>query len=111
LIKITIFVKKKNMKENYLINETNFCGKCPECDHDWDGGLNRDNKPTSKLVRLESSDGESWNSGEKIHYQCPNCNVAWDSETGERTEKFKGMLADDAKMKELIETLRKRANM
>ena len=83
------------MKENYLIDKTNFCGKCPECDHDWDGGLNRDNKPTSKLVRLESSDGDSWNSGETINYQCPNCNVAWDSETGERTEKYKAMLADE----------------
>ena len=132
------------MKENYLINETNFCGKCPECDYDWDRGeavdvvmqrssilentlpefktsrtiaektakerygwTSENKKHISHLVRLESSDGESWDTGQKIHYQCPNCNVAWDSETGERTEKFKGMLADDAKMKELIEKLRK----
>lgn len=110
MIKISIFVKKQYMVENYLIDGTNFCGKCPECDHDWDGGLNRENKPTSKLVRLESSDGDSWNSGEKIHYQCPNCNVAWDSETGERSDKFKAMLADDVKMKELIAKLRKGTN-
>jgi len=46
LVKISIFVKKKNIKEKYLIDNSNFCGKCPECDHDLDVGLNGDNEPT-----------------------------------------------------------------
>jgi hypothetical protein len=95
------------MKEKYIIDETNYCGKCPECDHDWDGGLNKDNKPTSKLVKIENSDLDQWLRGESYHYQCPNCNVAWESISGDRTNKFKAMLADDIKMKELIEKLKK----
>jgi uncharacterized Zn ribbon protein len=102
VLKVVYLLKSKIMTEKYIIDDTNYCGKCPECDHDWNGGLNKDNKPTSKLVRLESSDGDSWNSGEKIHYQCPNCNVAWNSETGERTDKFKAMIVDHKVMDDFI---------
>ena len=96
------------MKENYIIDKTNYCGKCPECDHDWNGGLNKDNEPTSLLVKIENSDLDQWIHGESYHYQCPNCNVAWESNSGARTEKFKAMIVEHKVMSDFLDKIMKK---
>jgi hypothetical protein len=130
------------MVENFKINETNHCGKCPECDFDWDKGevvdvirnsmLAQDyykNNPElilkidemaennakhnygwtpqnklhiSKLLKIEPSDSQQWNEGMNDIYQCPNCFIAWDSVSGQRTEKYKVMVAEGEAMLALI---------
>ena len=124
------------MVENYKITEENASGNCPECGYSWDGGdvleVMKSRNPKlsggdyligeakkmygwtpenprrfSKLVTIEPSDGDYDFDGSNGFHQCPNCSVAWDTVTGERTEKYKQMLVNHDKMTKLIEELRK----
>lgn len=109
----------------YIIDDSNACGNCPECGFNWNGeeiinitsehiarqyyGWTPENqKHSSKLIKIEPSDGAGWDNGENTYFQCPECQIAWDSESGERTEKYKKILSDDKKMAELIAKLKKK---
>lgn len=107
------------MVEKFIINEHNYCGNCPECEYSWDNGIISENvanilklsesgpRGISKLVKIEPSDGASWFEGFSVYYKCPNCNIAWNAESGERTDKYKDMLFDSSKMSELLERIKK----
>ena len=118
----------------YIINDKNITGNCPECGHSWDKGdvvdVMRQERPSdsaeeiiklamrnhgwsldtpkrfSHLVFIEPSDGDFDSTGCNGYYQCPKCQIAWESETGERTEKYKMMLAEESAMKKFIENLK-----
>jgi hypothetical protein len=128
-------LKKRIMVSNYLISEENVTGCCPECGHSWDKGdvfeFMKERNPNlsdevllknvknnfgwtpetpkrfSHLVFIEPSDGDEIATGANGYYQCPNCQIAWESETGERTDKYKSMLAEDSAMKAFIENLKR----
>jgi hypothetical protein len=123
------------MVENYKITEENASGCCPECNHSWDKGdvmdyvkesypkfeeedllkiAKRDFGWTPEnprrfnhLLFIEASDGDYNFDGQSGYYQCPNCQIAWHSFTGQRTDMYKTMLdkhlAMDEFMKELME--------
>lgn len=121
------------MVENYKITEENASGDCPECGYSWDGGdvleimksrnekINDDflidqarkmygwtpenPRRFSNLITIEPSDGDFDFDGSNGYHQCPKCNVAWDSVTGERTEKFKTMLDNHEAMKKFMSEL------
>ena len=110
------------MVENYLINDENYCGECPECKASWDKGeavdlvgeatakklygWTRDNKKhISKLIKIEPSDSQAWE-GMNVTFQCPNCFVAWDSVTGNRTNKYQQMTVNSDVMKKFMERLK-----
>jgi hypothetical protein len=128
------------MKEIYKIDETNHCGSCPECGHNWDRGnvldviiendkangiettreeaikrakriygwSEENQKRMSNLIFIELSDGDYNATGMDGYYQCGNCQVAWHSESGERSDKFKVMLTQNDEMKaQLAEILAK----
>jgi Zn-finger nucleic acid-binding protein len=59
-------------------------------------------KRISKLAFVENSDGHDTFNGLDGYYQCPQCQVAWGSENGERTEKFKSLLAEKSAMDEFL---------
>lgn len=59
-------------------------------------------KRISKLAFVESSDGDDTFNGLDGYYQCPQCQIAWGSENGERTEKFKSLLAEKSAMDDFI---------
>jgi len=110
------------MNEKYLINEENYCGECPECKASWDKGEAIDlvpeetarkvygwtpenKKHISKLIKIEPTDSQAWN-GMNTHFQCHECFIAWDSVTGDRTEKYKMMTVDTDVMKRFMEKLK-----
>lgn len=125
------------MKEIYKIDETNHCGTCPECSHNWDRGdvvdviiengkangieTSREDaiktakrlygwseanpKRMSNLIFIELSDGDYLANGLDGYYQCGNCQVAWNSESGERSEKFKVLLTQSAEMKAKLDAI------
>jgi len=62
-------------------------------------------KRISKLAFIETSDGDDTFNGLDGYYQCPKCQVAWGSENGERTEKFKSLLAEKSAMDEFLKNL------
>jgi Zn-finger nucleic acid-binding protein len=62
-------------------------------------------KRISKLAFVETSDGDETFNGLDGYYQCPQCQVAWGSENGERTEKFKSLLAEKSAMDDFIKNL------
>jgi Zn-finger nucleic acid-binding protein len=62
-------------------------------------------KRISKLAFIETSDGDDSFNGLDGYYQCPQCQVAWGSENGERTEKFKSLLAEKSAMDDFIKNL------
>jgi Zn-finger nucleic acid-binding protein len=111
------------MVEKYIIDDENYCGECPECKASWDKGevvdlvgektakeiygWTPDNKKhMSKLIKIEPTDSQAWE-GLNNHYQCPECFIAWDSVTGDRTEKYKIMTVDNGVMKSFMERLKK----
>lgn len=122
------------MVSNYIINDKNITGNCPECGYSWDKGdvvdvLKEANpqksmeqiielamrnhgwsldtpKRFSHLVFIELSDGDYNSTGCNGYYQCPNCQISWESETGERSEKHKAMMSEDSAMKKFIENLK-----
>jgi hypothetical protein len=111
------------MIENYIINEKNYCNNCPECNALWDKGeaINlvpeetakkvygwtpQNNKHISKLIKIDPTESQAWE-GVNTHFQCPECFIAWDSVTGNRTEKYKMMTVDTDVMKKFMERLKK----
>lgn len=124
------------MVEYYKIDENNASGCCPECGHSWDKGdvmeylessfptLNKEDllkqakrlynwtpenpRRFSHLVFIEPSDGDMDFDGNSGYYQCPNCNIAWDSKDGKRTDKYCIMLIDDLKMNEFLKKITKK---
>jgi hypothetical protein len=108
------------MVEYYKITEENASGCCPECNHSWDKGdvmeFLKNSSPTisedgllkiakrdygwtpetprrfNHLLFIEASDGDYNFDGESGYYQCPNCQIAWDSADGQRTDMYKTML-------------------
>lgn len=62
-------------------------------------------KRISKLAFVETSDGDETFNGLDGYYQCPHCQIAWGSENGERTEKFKSLLAEKSAMDDFIKNL------
>jgi len=118
------------MVEYYKITEENASGCCPECKISWDKGdameMLKSNQPTlneknllkeakrlynwtpenprrfSDLLFIEASDGDYNFDGESGNYQCPNCQIAWNSTTGERTDMYKTILDKHDEMKELL---------
>lgn len=66
------------------------------------GWTSLNKKRMSNLVFVESSDGDDTFNGLDGYYQCPQCQVAWGSENGERTEKFKSLLAEKSAMDDFI---------
>ncbi len=64
-------------------------------------------KHISNLIFIEPSDGDEVNNYVDGYYQCPNCQIAWGSMSGERTDKYRSMLVNDRVMKEFLERLRK----
>jgi hypothetical protein len=123
------------MVENYKITEENSTGCCPECGHNWDKGdvfeFVKESNPNldddvilqnvknnygwtpenprrfSHLVFIEPSDGDFDFDGSNGYYQCPKCQIAWGSESGKRTDKYKTMLNEESAMKAFIERLSK----
>ncbi len=121
------------MVENYKITEENASGCCPECNHSWDKGdvfeVMKQNSPNvddeiimknaeknykwtpetprrfSHLLFIEPSDGDYEFDGSNGFYQCPNCQIAWDSATGDRTDKYKTMLDNHASMDKFMKEL------
>ena len=107
------------MIEKYIIDQTNYTGRCPECNADWDLGEAPDvwlkNNATSvpqdiaRLLAENDSRLRGWTPENKLHvsnlltiensdnmifdttkhYQCPVCEIAWHSETGQRTDIYK----------------------
>ena len=85
------------MVENFKISETNYCGKCPECNSDWDMGevidvvrdglLNHDyyKKNPDKLEKIED--------------------IARYAVTGDRTDKYKLLIAESEAMKKAIDKM------
>ena len=59
-------------------------------------------KRISKLAFVEASDGDETFNGLDGYYQCPQCQVAWGSEDGERTERFKTLLGEKSAMDDFI---------
>jgi hypothetical protein len=57
----------------------------------------------SHLTHLTLSDGDLDSTGEITHYMCPNCYIAWDVNSGERTDRYKLMLY---KHQEMIDAMR-----
>ena len=124
------------MVENYKITEENASGCCPECGHSWDKGdameALKNNHPTlteedllkqakrlynwtpenprrfSHLVFIEASDGDYDFDGISGCYQCPNCQIAWSSFDGKRTDKYKVILDRHAEMSELLKRILKK---
>ena len=111
------------MVEKYIINEKNYCGECPECKASWDKGeaINLvseetarkvynwspdNNKHISKLIKIEPTESQAWE-GMNAHFQCHECFIAWDSVTGDRTDKYKLMTVDSDVMKKFMEKLKK----
>lgn len=114
------------MVENYKITEENASGCCPECNHSWDKGdvmdfmkesypklgeeglmkiAKRDYGWTPEnprrfnhLLFIEASDGDIDFDGSSGYYQCPNCQIAWGSDDGQRTDKYKVLLDMHAEM-------------
>lgn len=66
------------------------------------GWTPQNKKRISKLAFVESSDGDDTFNGLDGYYQCPHCQIAWGSENGERTEKFKTLLAEKSAMDDFI---------
>lgn len=127
--------KKKLLKMVgfYKITEENASGCCPECGHSWDNGDVMDNLKKShpllneedllkkaninygwtperprrfnNLIFIEASDGDYNFNGESGYYQCPNCQISWNSSTGERTDMYKTMLEKHAAMDKFIKEL------
>jgi len=110
------------MVEKYIINEKNYCGECPECKASWDKGeaINLvseetarkvynwspdNNKHISKLIKIEPTESQAWE-GMNVHFQCHECFIAWDSVTGDRTDKYKLMTVDSDVMKRFMEKLK-----
>jgi uncharacterized Zn ribbon protein len=111
------------MIEKYKITEENYCGECPECKTSWDKGEAIDlvseniakniykwtpenKKHISKLIKIEPTESQAWE-GMNTHFQCPECFIAWDAVTGDRTEKYKAMTVDSNLMKQFMERLKK----
>jgi hypothetical protein len=123
------------MVENFKISETNYCGNCPECNSDWDMGevidvvrdglLNHDyykNNP-DKLEKIEeiakynARVDYGWTPENRVHIsklvtiepsdsqQCPNCSIAWDAVTGDRTDRYKLLIAESEVMKKAIDKM------
>ena len=46
-------------------------------------------KRISKLAFIEPSDGDDIANGVDGFYQCPQCQIAWGSESGQRTDRYK----------------------
>lgn len=122
------------MVENYIINETNHCGCCPECGTSWDNGevvdylMNEElylgattdreaaedlarrvynwtpenKKRISKLVFIEASDGDITFNGVDGYYQCPDCQIAWNSSNGIRTDIYKSILDNHSATEEFL---------
>ena len=61
-------------------------------------------KHISKLIKIEPSDSQAWN-GMNTHFQCHECFIAWDSVTGDRTDKYKLLTVDNDVMKKFMERL------
>jgi hypothetical protein len=123
------------MVENYKITEENASGCCPECNHSWDKGdvmdyvkesypkfeeedllkiAKRDFGWTPEnprrfnhLLFIEASDGDIDFDGSSGYYQCPNCQIAWGSYDGQRTDKYKVILDNHDEMKELLKRVLK----
>lgn len=110
------------MVEKYIIDEKNYCGQCPECKASWDKGeaINvvpektareiykwtpENQKHISNLIKLEPSESQAWE-GINTYFQCPECFIAWDAVTGDRTEKYKLMTVDTDVMKRFMERLK-----
>ena len=110
------------MVEKYIIDEKNYCGECPECKASWDKGeaislvsektareaygwTPENKKHISKLIKIEPTESQAWN-GMNTHFQCPECFIAWDALTGDRTEKYKLMTVDTDVMKRFMERLK-----
>jgi uncharacterized Zn ribbon protein len=110
------------MVEKYIIDEKNYCGTCPECKASWDKGevislvseetarkiygWSPDNhKHISKLIKIEPTESQAWE-GMNTHFQCPECFIAWDAVTGDRTDKYKLMTVDSDVMKRFMEKLK-----
>lgn len=119
--------------ENYKISEENASGCCPECGHSWDKGdvmeylkqsfpslselellkkakdgygwTPENPRRFSHLVYIEPSDGDYDFTGQSGYYQCPNCQIAWDSIDGNRTDKFKTMLDNQHIMEKFMKEL------
>ena len=117
----------------YKITEENASGCCPECNHSWDKGdvmdfikksypmLNEDEllrkaerdfgwtpenpRRFNHLLFIEASDGDYNFDGQSGYYQCPNCQIAWDSATGERTDIYKTMLDNHSAMEKFLKEL------
>ena len=126
------------MKEKYIIDEQNYCGECPECKHSWDSGEIPDylmtlgntrvdaeilaqksygwtlenRKHLSNLIFIEASDGDMDYNGLDGFYQCGGCQIAWNSGTGKRTDKFKMFLdrhiKASKKLKKLLDKNKKK---
>lgn len=69
------------------------------------GWTPQNQKRMSKLVFIESSDGDETFNGLDGYYQCPQCQVAWGSGDGQRTEKFKSLLTEKSAMDDFIKNL------
>lgn len=67
-------------------------------------------KRISKLAFIEPSDGDDIANGVDGFYQCPQCQIAWGTETGRRTDMYKSMLNDYSAMTAFVENLRKKQN-
>ncbi len=124
------------MVEFYKITEENASGCCPECKISWDKGdameTLKSNHPTlteedllkqakrlynwtpenprrfSHLLFIEASDGDYNFDGESGYYQCHNCQIAWSSSNGERTDMYKTILDKHDEMKELLKRVLKK---
>lgn len=107
------------MVEKYIIDSTNYTGRCPECDADWDLGEapdvwlknNATSVPQDIARQLAENDSKlrGWTPENKMrvsslitiensdnflfdttqYYQCTHCEIAWKKDTGERTDLFK----------------------
>ena len=65
-------------------------------------------KRISKLAYIEPSDGDGIFNGVDGFYQCPNCQIAWGTESGERTDRYKVILDNHSAMSAFLEELAKK---
>lgn len=65
-------------------------------------------KRISKLVFIEPSDGDGIANGIDGFHQCPNCQISWGTESGERTDRYKSLLVEHSAMLEFMSKLNKK---
>lgn len=62
----------------------------------------------SKLAYIEPSDGDGIFNGVDGFYQCPQCQIAWGTESGERTDRYKVMLDEGSAFAMLMKEFREK---